>query len=389
MNEPPRGFSIEEFHERLKRAQTLMVNKGIDALLLTTEPEVRYFTGYLTRFWESPSRPWFLLVPVSGDPVAVIPQIGEPLMASTWIGDIRTWVAPDLKDDGETLLADTIKEIVSGGRIAIPGGHETHMRMPLWTYERLKSAITPAVFCEDHDIMRQLRLVKSDAEIEKISHACKIANNTFAQMNSIASEGMSMAKLFARFQMALLENGADFVTYVAGGKGPLGYGDIIAPASSDPLETGDIFMLDTGAIWDGYFCDFDRNFAIATASPVANDAHRKLIDATQAGFEAAKPGIRACDLFGAMDKVLTGGSSPNQNGRLGHGLGMQLTEWPSLIPMDETLLEAGMVLTLEPSIETQDGLMLVHEENIVITGDGARYISDPRTHDITLIAPVS
>lgn len=382
---PQRGFLPQEYAHRLERAQTLMAEKSIDALLLTTEPEVRYFTGYLTRFWESPTRPWFLLVPASGEPIAIIPQIGEALMASTWINDIRTWVAPDLNDDGETLLADTIRENIGDGRIAIPGGHETHLRMPLWGYERLKRAIAPATFCEDHGIMRQLRLVKSGAEIEKISYACSIANAAFSQMHTIATEGMSMARLFARFQMSLLENGADFVPYVAGGKGVLGYGDVISPPGEDTLQKGDVFMLDTGATWDGYFCDFDRNFALGQVALIAADAHKKLVEATQAGFEAAKPGIQACDLFTAMDKVLTGGSSPNQNGRLGHGLGMQLTEWPSLIPMDETPIVQGMVLTLEPSVETVDGLMLVHEENIVITQNGAEYLSAPYPEDMQVI----
>ena len=64
-------------------------------------------------------------------------------------------------------------------------------------------------------------------------------------------------------------------------------------------------------------------------------------------------------------------------GRLGHGLGMQLTEGLSLIAADQTVLEPGMVLTLEPGIETEDGRIMVHEENIVIT-DGAPRMISPR-----------
>ena len=100
---PPRGFSDAEFEGRVARAQRLMAADGIDALLLTTEPEVRYFSGFLTQFWQSPTRPWFLLVPASGKPVAVIPEIGAPLMARTWIEDIRCWPAPAPDDDGVSL----------------------------------------------------------------------------------------------------------------------------------------------------------------------------------------------------------------------------------------------------------------------------------------------
>jgi Xaa-Pro aminopeptidase len=127
-----RGFETSEYKSRVDRAQRMMAEDGIDALLLTTEQNVRYFTGYLTRFWESPSRPWFLIVPQSGKPVAVIPSIGAALMGKTWISDIRTWSAPDLVNDGVTLLADTLAEIVGQtARIGIPSGYETHLRMPL------------------------------------------------------------------------------------------------------------------------------------------------------------------------------------------------------------------------------------------------------------------
>ena len=64
-------------------------------------------------------------------------------------------------------------------------------------------------------------------------------------------------------------------------------------------------------------------------------------------------------------------------GRYGHGLGMNLTEWPSLIPSDQTLLAEGMVLTLEPNIEVRPGVTLVAEENIVIRESGAEWLSKP------------
>ena len=367
-----RGFPVSEFEARLKRAQSLMAQHGLAALLLTTEPEVRYFTGYLTRFWESPSRPWFLVVPASGKPVAVIPSIGAALMRSTWIDDIRTWQAPDLKDDGVSLLVDTLQGF--GGPIGVPDGHETHLRMPLADYQRVGSAVN---LTSDHGIMRQLRMVKSEAEIAKIRTACNIAGRAFARVPEIAQAGIPLETVFRRFQMLCLEEGADWVPYLAGGAGPEGYADVISPATDSPLQQGDILMLDTGLVHDGYFCDYDRNFAIGAPSDLTRGAHAQLIEATQAGFEAAKPGATAADVFHAMDRIVTGGRGSSEAGRLGHGLGMQLTEWPSLIPDDHTVLEAGMVLTLEPGVETRGGNLLVHEENIVITETGAEYLSKP------------
>ena len=112
---PPRGFLVQEFETRCVRAQEMMAKAGHAALLVMTEPEVRYFTGFLTPFWQSPTRPWFVVLPASGKPIAVIPAIGAPVMARTWVDDIRTWRAPDLRDDGGTLLTDTLREVAGGG----------------------------------------------------------------------------------------------------------------------------------------------------------------------------------------------------------------------------------------------------------------------------------
>ena len=72
-------------------------------------------------------------------------------------------------------------------------------------------------------------------------------------------------------------------------------------------------------------------------------------------------------------------------GRLGHGVGMQLTEWPSLAPWDETVLEEGMVLTLEPSLGYGEGLMMVHEENLVVEASGSRLLSRRAPPDMPVI----
>lgn len=371
------GFAPAEFEARVARAQTRMQQSGLAALLLTTEPELRYFTGYLTRFWESPTRPWFLIVPATGKPVAVIPSIGAALMAQTWIDDIRTWSAPDLIDDGVSLLADTLSELTAEeDEIGCPDGHETHLRMPLADLRRLQSAIGPRKIVGDHGILRGLRMVKSDAEVAKIRAACQISARAFARVPEIASAGTPLDQVFRHFQMLCLEEGADWVPYLAGGAEQGGYTDVISPASQTPLRSGDVLMLDTGLVRDGYFCDYDRNWSVGPASAPVRAAHSRLIEASDAAFEQARPGATASQLFHAMNAILTDGGVGTDAGRLGHGLGMSLTEWPSLIPDDHTELEAGMVLTLEPGIAVNDKI-LVHEENILIT-DGAPEFLSPR-----------
>lgn len=367
---PVRGFPAAEFEARTARAQALMAAADISALLLTTEPELRYFSGFLTPFWQSPTRPWFMVVPAAGKPVAVIPEIGRDCMAATWIDDIRTWSSPVPKDDGLSLLTAAIREAAGEGALGLAMGPETHLRMPLLDFEQLTRTLALEI-ADAAPLLRALRMVKSEAEIAKTAHICDIVSDVFEGMPSWLAAGMSTVDVFRRFRIEALTAGADDVPYLVGGAGPGGYGDIISPPTDRPLAAGDVLILDTGSVFDGYFSDFDRNFAIGHADDASRRAYETVFAATEAGLAAARPGATCADLFRAMNAVMAaGGALGNDVGRLGHGLGMQLTEPPSNTDWDETVLVPGMVLTLEPGMTYSPGKVMVHEENIVIR-DGA------------------
>jgi len=377
MQASERGFDTAEYEARTARAQAQMAARGLAGLLLMSEPEVRYFTGFQSLFWQSPTRPWFVFVPATGKPVAVIPEIGAAPMRRSWIDDIRTWSAPAPDDDGISLLTDLLSPLArAGDAIGVMKGHETHLRMPLGDWERLLAAL-PGLRIEDAGALVQgLRMVKSDAEIEKIAHICAIGSATFATVPEFAHEGAPLDEVFREFRRTALALGADDAPYVVGGAGPGGYSDVISPPDSRPLTPGDVLMLDTGLTWDGYFCDFDRNWAIGHAGDDARRAHDVLWRATEAGIAAARPGNTCRDLFDAMAAVIVemdpaGGGI----GRLGHGLGMQLTEQPSHAAFDTTVLAEDMVLTIEPSLSYGTGLTMVHEENILVRADGARLLT--------------
>ena len=87
-------FPRAEYEARLEAANRAMQANSLDAILLASEAEVRYFTGFRTQFWQSPTRPWYLLVPREGQLTAIIPEIGREGLKSTWVEDIRTWSAP-------------------------------------------------------------------------------------------------------------------------------------------------------------------------------------------------------------------------------------------------------------------------------------------------------
>ena len=358
-------FPVAEYEMRLERAQAAMRVAKLDALMFTTEPEIRYFTGFRTQFWQSPTRPWFLIVPKTGGPIAIIPEIGTALMEKTWVHDIRSWASPHADDDGVSLLVDALR---GNDRIGMPMGRESQLRMPLSDFDRLRDRLSASAFLDASALVQHLRFVKSEAEIALHARICGLACDAFDQAPKLFHEGQPLEESFRRFKLELLQQGAEDVPYLVGGAGPLGYDDVISPPDETPLQAGDVLMLDTGASLRGAFCDFDRNFAIGHADERVRRAHETLWQATEAGLNAARPGVTCSQVFEAMQSVIDahGGPQSGSVGRLGHGLGLQLTEAPSIIGFDHTILCEGAVMTLEPSMMVPGGDMLVHEENIVV-----------------------
>ena len=364
-------FTRAEYEARLEAANRAMHANNLDAILLASEAEVRYFTGFRTQFWQSPTRPWFVILRRDQTPLAIIPEIGAELMARSDIAEIEAWPAPCPHDDGLSLLKG---RLANCQRLGVLMGHETTFRMPLNDVFELRTAL-PAEWIDATDIIRDLRMVKSEREIAYIRQICGIASDGFAHVPEIANTGQSLSSVFREFKRMLLELGADDVPYLVGGVDHPSYDDVISPPDDRPLSNGQILMLDTGATLNGYFCDFDRNYAVGTPTESAQRAYAKLYDATDAAMEMARPGVRACDLFAAMAKSMD--TQNSDVGRFGHGLGMQLTEWPSLAAWDETIIRENMVLTLEPSIDVDGGGIMVTEENILIT-DGAPILLSTR-----------
>ncbi len=384
---PPRGFSQEEYEGRLQRIQRSMRTAQMDAMLLCTEADLRYFSGFLTQFWQSPTRPWFLLVPQSGKPVAVIPTIGLECMARTWIDDIRTWHSPHPTDDGVSLVLSTVHELCgASATVGIPMGRETHARIPINTLDSLRVQSNNINWIDAGSLISDTRMIKSEHEIEKIRHACGIANLAFNEVPAQLKNGTTERNLFTQFKINALQAGADDCVYLVGASGPGGYRDIISPPGDRSIVEGDIVILDTGCLWDGYHCDYDRNFAIGKADSASAQAYDIVWQATQIALDNAKPDMRCAELFKLMSDAMPGVNEAEANvGRLGHGLGMQLTEPPSFTDFDTTRLQPGMVLTLEPSLPYGDGMIMVHEENIVIRDHGAELLTTRAAEKLPVI----
>jgi len=387
INSPKRGFEVSEYENRLDNIQKLMHQSRMDAILLTTQADIEYYTGFKTQFFQSPTRPWYVLIPSNEKPKAIIPTIGESGMKGTWLDDIQTWTSPNPEDDGISLLLSTIKSLTIKHKcLGVPKSQESVLRMPLDDYENLVKSLDGIEIKDANKILRQVRLIKSTAEIEKIKHICQLTSQGFKDLNHLLKAGESEHENCKRFKQHLLSLGVDDTPYMVAGSGKDGYGSIIMGPGDKIIEEGDLFIVDTGSVFDSYFCDFDRNYAFGFICDEAKKAYKVVFDATDAGFNAAQVGNTTSDVYHAMNNVMQkGGALGNSVGRLGHGLGLQLTEWPSNTATDNTILEPGVILTLEPGMEYLPGKEMVHEENIVITENGPEWLTNRASEELPII----
>ena len=383
---PERGFAKEEFEQRLIRAQKIMKSYKLDGLLLTSPQNIRYFTGYDSQFWESPTRPWFVVVPSSGKPIGIVPEIGESEFKKTWLDDIKSWPSPRPDDEGISLVKSTLDDLQKiYGRIGAEFGKEMAIRMPVRDLLKLKEIIKTNIV-DGSDAIWDMRMIKTNNEIERIKFICSIASDAYNSLPAKLAIGDTERAAVNKLKIDILNRGADNVPFMPGISGPGGVSQIVCGPSDRILENGDILFIDTGSTFDGYFCDFDRNFAFGSVSSDVERVNEVLWQATEAGIKAAVPGATTLDVFNAMNKIIEdGGAIGNNVGRLGHGLGLQLTEPPSHRPEEKTIIKENMVLTIEPGMEYEKDKMLVHEENIVIHKDSAELITKRAPREIPII----
>ena len=379
------SFPKEEYLKRLDNIHKKLENENIDAIVITSPANFRYFSGLDSNFWESPTRPWFLIISKNGKIKALVPSIGLSAIESTFIKDIEVWQSPNPKDEGTSLLKKIIKTFPKNSNIGFELGMETYLRMSIKEFLKIKKDLQEYNFIDSTNIVWSLRKIKSDLEIKNIEKICSITSKVFNNLINKISLGMSEREIAAIFKKDLINNGVDYIMYLSCASGINGYNQIICNPSEKKIGDGDILIIDTGSTLNGYYCDFDRNFGFGNINQKSLDAYNKLWNATEKTLEIIKPGISCKEVYESLSKNLFSSNVKSNVGRMGHGFGLQLTEPPSIMIDDNTILEKNMILALEPSIEIENDLMLVHEENILITQNGNRLLSSRTPKELPII----
>ncbi len=201
------------------------------------------------------------------------------------------------------------------------------------------------------DLTLKLRMIKNPEEMACIKEAGKIADAAFLEILPLLRPGIQEREVAVELEYAMRKKGAQalaFETIIAAGpRSSLPHG----MATERKFQNGDLVIVDFGAVWRGYCSDCTRTVSIGPATPKQKEIYAVVQRAQDAALQILRPGVVAAEVDKAAREVISRSGYGDYFGHaLGHGVGRVIHEEPSLAARDQTVLEPGMVVTVEPGI---------------------------------------
>lgn len=376
-------IAYEEYARRLERLRGLMHEKKLNGLLVGTGMNLAYFSGYPSPS-KSGSRPFFLILPVAGDPIFIV-QSGRRAEALrfSWIRDVRDY--GELSRVPVGMIRDGLGECgMLGGTLALELGFEQSLDVPYLEFLRLQEGLRGTTIVDASEILWRLRMIKSEAEQLCLQQACQILSEAYAAAFAEAHGGQT-ERCLARFLRAYFDQAGAGESFILITSGRGNYDLATKPPEDRRIQRGDLVWVDAGCTVCGYWSDFSRAAVVGRASSEQLRAQEAIHRLTWEAIGKVRPGAKVSDLA----RLCTAGihkltfpitsSISGLASRAGHGLGLNVTEAPHIAESDQTTLEPGMVITIEPGVATEYGTFHI-EENILVTESGCEVLSKaPRT----------
>lgn len=347
--------------------------RGLDALVVASEANAHYLTGYETTFFGNRSKPFVTVLFANGD-VSVVCHVGESTSVELDAIDVTVapYVGPHvLRTDGVHVdyqlpaVAELVSVLANAGAATVGIEEQWHFipGFTLLAFDRLRQDFAGEVRDASGTIWRARR-VKSPWELDRMRIAAEICETAHQAFAADARVGMTERELGRLLRRAAYDAGAERIGYsgiIAGiDRAPLG------GPTDRPWERGQMLFVDLCLqIGGGYFADFNRVYASASPTAEQRAAYGSLVTALERTRGVVAAGTPVAEVAAALL-----GDAPSIYARAGHGLGQEMPEPPSLSPEDPTPLRAGEVLCLEPNGEYPGVGWLVGEEEVVVTEGG-------------------
>ncbi|OBA64093.1 dipeptidase [Mycobacterium sp. 1100029.7] len=370
-------FDAAVYARRLTAAAAATADAGLDGLVITPGYDLRYLSGSRAQTFE---RLTALVVPASGEPTIVVPRLELASLKGSALTElgvaVRDWV------DG-----DDPYKLVLGALGGAPAATAVTDSMPALHLLPLAGVLgVPPVLATD--ILRELRMVKEECEIDALRKAGSAIDRVHARVPEFLVPGRTEADVAADIAEAIVAEGHSDVSFIIVGSGPHG-ADPHHSYSDRELRAGDIVVVDIGGAYEpGYHSDSTRTYSLGEPSSDVAQQYSLLQRAQRAAFDAVRPGVTAEQVDAAARDVLAdAGLGEYFVHRTGHGIGLSVHEEPYIVSGNDLPLTAGMAFSIEPGIYFPGQWGARIEDIVIVTEEGALAVNN-RPHELVVV-PVS
>jgi Xaa-Pro aminopeptidase len=220
-------------------------------------------------------------------------------------------------------------------------------------------------------LVESLRAIKEERELDILRHACAITDRVFERLTEVKFVGRTEREVAWDLRRLFHEEGGDGLSFESiVGAGPTGARPH-ARATDRTIEAGELVVIDAGCTVDGYASDYTRTFATGPLDDEATEAYEVVLSAQLAGLEAIKGDIPAIDADQAARRVIEDSPFAGTFGHgLGHGLGLDVHELPTVSSESKDVLAPRNVVTVEPGVYLPGKFGIRIEDDVVVTEDG-------------------
>lgn len=346
-----------------------MDTHGLDLLLAVSPENFFYLTGTLLLSQTIiPERLCIAIFFQKGPSAALVCYLEElQIRQDSWITDIHTYL--EYKENPLQILADLLNEKgFSTARIGI----EMNFLSASYVQE-LATLLPEATLIRADPVFQATRAIKTPAEIQILSAAALHTEMAIVETFQAAKSGHSEKMIANNLSARVLDKGAtsNWITLATGSNTAINH----PHPSSKPLIEGEILRVDVGGVFQGYQSDVARTATVGIANKEQKSVYRRLREAQRETIEAARPGVRACDLYLECKTALARRGLSLTSQAAGHGLGIGLHEFPILHAQEKSLLKPGMVLNVEPAVIDSQGFVYHLEDLFLVTEKGPRILT--------------
>lgn len=353
--------------KQLTFLQNWLQENDVDAVFINDPNHVAYFSGYHS---EPHERILALLVFKQAAPFLFVPALEkEDALSSPWTFDVASYL--DHENPWNIIQQTILQRADHLATIAVEKDFLTVSK-----FEQLNLALSPSSIKDISPIIQQMKVIKTPDEIQKMIEAGKWADKALEIGFNAIGEGVEEQEIVAVIEYELKKMGIknmSFETMVL-------TGDNAASPHGTPgdrkIEKNDLILFDLGVVYEGYTSDVTRTVAFGEPSQQAKDIYNLVLEANEAAIAAVKPGITAGELDKiARDVISEAGYGKYFNHRLGHGLGSNVHEFPSIMEGNDLVIEEGMCFSIEPGIYVPGVAGVRIEDCVYVTADGCEVLT--------------